>query len=308
LNHLGSSEKGHRRPGRLPFFSGSSWPPIRFTEPRNRRIVAPIIELSQASDPRLERYANLRSDRQRRFDADSFIAEGRWCLQRLIDSPYEIISVLADQRRADEVAHWLPPTTTLYSLPPEQIRQLVGFNFHRGMLACGRRVALRPADELRFRPGEAVMSLAMLGINQHENVGSMMRSAAAFGIGQLLIGPSTADPLSRRSIRVSMAAVFRQTLYTLDRPHSQLLQLQRTRHVRTIVTTLDASGTPLSEFVPDEREAILVVGNEAEGVERSVQEIATDRVTIPMRLGTDSLNVSIAAAIAMYQLLYPRSR
>jgi tRNA G18 (ribose-2'-O)-methylase SpoU len=143
----------------------------------------------------------------------------------------------------------------------------------------------------------------MLGINQRENLGSMMRTAAALGIENLLIGPRTADPFSRRTIRVSMATVLKQQLYELDQPADQLARLQRTRDVRTIITTLDAGATPLDKFEPDDRKMVLVVGNEAEGVDHATQAIATDRVTIPMQLGTDSLNVAVAAAIIMYQLL-----
>jgi tRNA G18 (ribose-2'-O)-methylase SpoU len=129
-----------------------------------------------------------------------------------------------------------------------------------------------------------------------------MRTAAAFGIEQLLIGPRTADPLGRRTIRVSMAAVLQQILFDLDRPLAQLSVLQRTRNIRTIATTLDPAATSLDEFVPDDRNCILILGNEARGIDQSIQQAATDRVTIPMQLGTDSLNVSIAAAIFMYAL------
>jgi tRNA G18 (ribose-2'-O)-methylase SpoU len=135
-----------------------------------------------------------------------------------------------------------------------------------------------------------------------------MRTAAALGIENLLLGPRTEDPYARRCIRVSMATVFKQRLYELDRPESQLSRLQRTGNVRTIVTTLDADAVPLNQFAADDRPSILIVGNEADGVDRSVQDIATDRITIPMHLGADSLNVAVAAAIFMYELLSRQSR
>jgi tRNA G18 (ribose-2'-O)-methylase SpoU len=261
------------------------------------------IEINDTSDPRIQCYANLRSGSGPDSEADWFIVEGRWCVQRLIESPHAVISLLVQSGRERETESWLAQQTPLYSLPSDQIRRLVGFDFHRGVLACGRRPNLLTIDDLEFRTGAPTIALAMLGVNERENLGSMMRTAAALGIKNLLIGPKTADPLSRRAIRVSMATVLKQQLYMLDQPTDQLTRLQQTRNVRTIVTTLDSGATPLNKFEPDDREMILVVGNEADGVDPATQQIATDRVTIPMQLGTDSLNVSVAAAIFMYQLL-----
>lgn len=266
------------------------------------------IKIDDTSDPRIQHYANLRGDSDRDCGEDWFIVEGRWCVQRLIESPHEVISLLVERGRESEAQGWLDQPTPVYSLPSLQIRQLVGFNFHRGVLACGRRPKLPPLDMFQFRPGLPTIALAILGVNQRENLGGMMRSAAALGIENLLIGPKTADPFSRRTIRVSMATVLKQRLFRLEQPADQLARLQQTRNFRTIVTTLDSDATPLGQFQPDDRETILVVGNEAEGVDPATEQIATDRLTIPMQLGTDSLNVSVAAAIFMYELLHRRPR
>ena len=99
-----------------------------------------------------------------------------------------------------------------------------------------------------------------------------------------------------------MASVFKQKLYDLSEPEAQLRQLETTKGLRTVVTTLDPSATPLSEFAMDQRDVVLVVGNEADGVDPSIQAAASDRVTIPMRMGTDSLNVAVAAAVFMHQI------
>ena len=266
------------------------------------RFVSRIIEIDDATDDRLRCFANLRSSAIRLADSSSFIVEGRWCVQRLLESNHAILSVLTERGKEMELASLLAEEIPLYSLPSDQIRQLVGFDFHRGVLACGRRPALKDASELRFRPHAPPVALAALGVSEHENLGSMIRTATALGIEHLLVGPKTADPFYRRSIRVSMATVFQQNLYRLDQPDRQLGELEETRNIRTIVTTLDRDATPLDALQLDDRESILVVGNEAAGVDRQIQDLATDRVTIPM-LGTDSLNVSVAAAICMYHLI-----
>jgi tRNA G18 (ribose-2'-O)-methylase SpoU len=287
-----------RENGKILFDPKSSHRPLHV----RTRFVPQIIEIDDATDDRLKCYANLHSSAIRLADSSSFIAEGRWCVQRLLESNHAILSVLAERGKETELSSLLADETPLYSLPSDQIRQLVGFDFHRGVLACGRRPTVKDVNELRFRAGAPPVALAALGGSEHENLGSMIRTATALGIEHLLVGPKTVDPFHRRSIRVSMATVFKQNLYRIDQPDRQLGELERSGNVRTIVTTLDRDATPLEALQVDHRESLLIVGNEAAGVDRQIQDLATDRVTIPM-LGTDSLNVSVAAAICMYHLI-----
>lgn len=262
----------------------------------------PVIPIDDPHDPRLARYADLRTGDTARLDRDLFVVEGRWCVEQLAARDQMIQSVVVQSGRENVVAAWLNDATPIYSLSKESIQQLVGYDFHRGILACGRRPEIGSLDELTFDPGRPPIGLAVFGVSQRDNLGSMIRTATALGINRLLLGPKTADPYSRRAIRVSMATIFQQQLYQLPEPVTQLRELGRLRHVRTIVTTLDRDAMALDQFVPDDRPMILVVGNEADGVGAEIEAVATDRVTIPMQLGTDSLNVSIAAAIILYQL------
>ena len=261
----------------------------------------PIVRINDANDDRIQHYANLRSDARRGSSPESFVVEGRWCVQRFLDSSLSPLSLLVERSKEAEVATWVPSDVPVYSLPTTQIQDLVGFPFHRGVLACGRRPECLCASSLEFSARQLPLALAMLGVSELENVGSMIRTATAMGIEHLIIDPRTADPFSRRVIRVSMATVFTQQLYRLTDSLVQLVELQK-QGIRTIVTTLDPAATPLDQFVPDRRPAILLVGNEAEGIDREIQETATDRVTIPMQLGTDSFNVAVAAAIFMYSI------
>lgn len=219
-----------------------------------------------------------------------------------MESSYRPLSLLVERGKEAEFTDRLSEETPLYSLPSDQIRQLVGYDFHRGVMACGERQELPGIDELLFEADQTSIALAILGVSEHENLGGIIRTATALGIERLLVGPNTVDPFSRRVIRVSMATVFKQRLYRLDQPETQLALLQQSRGVRIIATTLDADATSLDEFLMDDRDSIVIVGNEANGVDPQIQRIATDRVTIQMKLGTDSLNVSVAAAIFIYQL------
>ncbi len=260
-----------------------------------------VIRLTDLDDPRLAAYRDLRGDPVDSFVSGCFIVEGRWCVQRLVQSSHEVRSVLVEQGRESAACELVSEGTTVYSLPRDRMRALVGFEFHRGMLACGTRPPMRSAEQLRGTGLPSNLALAVLGVNQRDNLGSMLRSAAALGVVDILIGPKTADPYSRRAVRVSMAAVLKQTLYAIDRPVEQLAYLSDRCGYRTVVTTL-GDAIPLDHFVRDERPIVLCVGSEAEGVEPEVERVATDRVTIPMKLGTDSLNVAVATAIFLYEL------
>ena len=108
---------------------------------------------------------------------------------------------------------------------------------------------------------------------------------AALGVERILLGPHTADPFARRTIRVSMGTVFRLKLYDLSDPVTQLPDLVERHDLRTIVTTLDQNATPLRDYRLTRQSGILIAGNEAEGVAEEIQKAATDRVIIPMSLG-----------------------
>ncbi|MDG2224169.1 MAG: RNA methyltransferase [Rubripirellula sp.] len=263
--------------------------------------MANIIRVEDSRDPRLAVYRQMRANPADLSNAGCFVVEGRWCVQRLAESQHEILSLLVERGREAVASHCVDEQTPIYSLPGDQVRDLVGFDFHRGMIACGARPTLQAFDRLRLGADQPNIALAVLGVDQTENLGSMMRSAAALGVRDVLIGPRTADPFARRTVRVSMAAVLHQQLYSLDDPAEQLQSLAKDKGYRTVVTTL-GNAVSLDQFVHDDRPLVLIVGNEADGVSAEIERIATDRVTIPMKLGTDSLNVAVATAIFLYQL------
>lgn len=260
-----------------------------------------IIPVESLQDPRLNVFRNLRGTSQTAFESETFVVEGRWCVQRLAESDHAIRSVLVEQGQEEIAASWVGVTTPIYRVPIDQMRSLVGYDFHRGMVACGERPPLVSAEQLQLGGDRPSLALAVIGVDLKENLGSMLRSAAALGVRDILIGPRTADPFSRRTVRVSMAAVFQQTIYALKDPVPQLMHLAAQQGYRTLVTTL-RQATPLDQFVNDDRPSILIVGGEANGVPADVETVATDRITIPMQLGTDSLNVAVATAIFLYEL------
>lgn len=258
-------------------------------------------KLTDLDDDQLAVYRDIRWDRKPLADSKHFIAEGKLCVQRLLESDLLVESILVARGREDEAERWCTQQTPIYSLPPDAIRKLVGFDFHRGCMACGVRPDLRTAEASDLHKASGRLGLAALHVAERENLGSMMRSAAAFGVDTILLGPGTADPFSRRVIRVSMGTVFRLKLMRMQQPIEQLLRFQA-GGICTIATSLAASAIPLNRFHRNGGPCLLLMGNEASGLSEQVCTMADHELKIPMEMGIDSLNVGVAAAVFLYTL------
>jgi tRNA G18 (ribose-2'-O)-methylase SpoU len=129
-----------------------------------------------------------------------------------------------------------------------------------------------------------------------ENVGSLIRIAAAFGADGVILGAGTTDPFARRVLRVSMGNVLFLPVAEVDCLASTLTDLSQNHGYQTIATVLDATAEDLTQSVMSER-VVLVFGNESHGLDPQVAACCNQRMTIPMWNGTDSLNIAIAAGI-----------
>ncbi len=262
-----------------------------------------VHRLDDAGDSRLACYADLRWNSKAPSGTRWFVVEGRLCVQRLLASDLDVHSVLVQQGSEKEVANWADEQVPIYVLPKSQISELVGYEFHRGLLACGTRPNFLQLADLDWSRMTHPIVLGALGIRERENLGSMLRTAAAMGIQDVLVEPGTADPFARRTIRVSMANVLKQRLYHLGRPVQELGELASDGTVRMVAATLSDDAIPLDSWKPDGRPVVLLMGNEATGLDPALENIATEHVTIPMELGTDSLNVSVATGLCLYELV-----
>lgn len=278
----------------------------RLFRPSNHEtcVVQEIEQLDEADDPRLKNYRNIRWNRTPDAKTQDFIVEGRYCVERLLQSDYEVHSILVTHGKSIEIFEHLNEAVPVYSLPPTEICKLVGFDFHRGIMACAKRPTLNSIESFEQEITQPEIMIAMIGLCERENIGSILRTSAALGVQRIFLGPNTADPFARRTIRVSMGTVFRLKLYDLFDPVNQLPRLAKQHKLRTIATTLAQNATPLRDFHLARHSGILIAGNEAEGVTEDIQKAATDRVIIPMNLGTNSLNVAVATAICLHELTH----
>ncbi len=256
-----------------------------------------LIELTDPLDSRLDAYRNVRM----RDPAEGFIAEGSLVVRRLLQSDLSLRSLLLHKGQEPKYVDQAPAEVPVYIVDPQLGEQIAGYDFHRGVLAHGDCPELLNISAFhRQRPR---LSLGLIGISDPENVGSLLRSAAALGVHDILIGPGTIAPFVRRVIRVSMASVFQHRFYHFDQPVEQISTLQASG-IRFAATTLAAESTPIADL--SEQSAceplVLLVGNEACGLDMEIQAACSIRTTLPMPATTDSLNVGVAGAIFLYEL------
>ncbi|MFG0287896.1 MAG: TrmH family RNA methyltransferase [Rhodopirellula sp. JB044] len=256
-----------------------------------------LIELTDPHDSRIQAYRNLRL----RDPRQGFIAEGSLVVKRLIASGLSIRSILLHKGQEPKYLDLLPDSVPVYVVDPALGENIAGYDFHRGVLAHGDCPPLRGCEQLRrSRPA---VSLGLIGISDPENVGSLLRSAAAMGVEDVLIGPATINPYVRRVIRVSMASVFNHRFYQFDQPLEQIAGLQQ-NGIRFAATTLDPDAVNIEDLTRQVHGAptVLLMGNEANGLDPAVQQACHVRTTLPMPDSTDSLNVSVAGAVFLYEL------
>jgi tRNA G18 (ribose-2'-O)-methylase SpoU len=225
-----------------------------------------------------------------------FIAEGENVVRRLLKSGIETESVLVARRKVEAIGPLARPSTMVYSAGDDVIAQVVGFEFHSGVMACG----IRPASA-KLRAGKLLVVCQQIA--NTENLGALIRVAAGFGAEGIVLGETCCDPFFRQSVRVSMGTVFSIPLVRSENLARDLDWLNEFG-VETVATVLDREGEELSR-VKGTGKVALVFGNEAQGLDAETIAHCRRRVTIPMQLGTDSLNVAMAAAVFLYHFTLP---
>jgi tRNA G18 (ribose-2'-O)-methylase SpoU len=262
----------------------------------------PIIKVADIQDPRLDIFRNLPTTRVER-KVGRFLAEGMLLVRRLLASGWPVESLLADEQRLEEIGLPIPDETMVYVVPRGTAAKIVGFNFHRGVIACGIRPPRLTVQALDVWKQPQWLVPVCLEIQDPENLGGILRNAAAFGAAAVILGPRCADPLSRRVLRVSMGASLQVPLAYTDNPLEDLAWLAAQFGATVWATVLATDAQPLSMCERDER-ILLLLGNEAHGVPPPLQEAADRRVTIPMAPAIDSLNVAVASGIFLHYIKF----
>ena len=263
-----------------------------------------LIHLADPGDSRFDDYRSLNDQPfRRRYEGDEiFVVEGFVAIDRLIESGHRVRSVLLAPSRVERFAHCgllAERGVPVVVAPRDVIGQIVGFDLHRGVVACADR---RPAPSLPELLSSTRHIAVLEGLNDNENLGAIARAAKAFGIEGMLLDPRCTDPYSRRTIRVSMGEV-------LTLPVARVASGAWPAAIGAVAAagfdvwamTPAADADDLWTLDGSGRVAVLL-GAEGPGLSRGARAAATRQVRIPISPSVDSLNVGHAAAVAFAAL------
>lgn len=268
--------------------------------------VGNVITVSDPADPRLQDYVSLTDVRLRRSleaPAGLFIAEGEKVIRRAVAAGYSLRSLLVTQARLAGVADIAQACPgAVYVVSPDVARQVTGYQVHRGALASVQRRPLPPAGDV---VGRARRIVVLEDIVDHTNVGAIFRCVAALGFDGVILAPRCADPLYRRSVRVSMGSVLAVPYARMDDWREGLREIRKAGF-SLLALTPAADAVPISAMgaVPGSAggRLALLLGTEGDGLSARWRDQADVSVRIPISPAVDSLNVASAAAIACFAL------
>jgi tRNA G18 (ribose-2'-O)-methylase SpoU len=276
------------------------------------------IEVDKPDDTRLADYTRLTDAGLRtHLEAEHglFIAEGTKVITRAVAAGYPVRSMLLGKSRladlpalAEAASAAATPSTTsptlVYVVPDEVAESLTGFRVHRGALAS---LARKPLPAARAVIAGARRIVVLEDLVDHGNVGAIFRCAAALGVDAVLLSPRCADPLYRRSVKVSMGAVFAIPYARMTGWYDGLAEL-KSGGFRVLALTPDERAGPITNALRGAENVALLLGTEGDGLSGRWLDEADEAVRIPMNpaaraAGVDSLNVVAAAAIACHLLV-----
>ena len=260
-----------------------------------------VERIASLDDPRLEFYTHLTDVALRRATEPAtglYLAESTKVIARALAAGHRPVSVITLEK-------WLPglePLLAVHDIPvfvgdESELENLTGFLLHRGAIAAMERPPLRTVADI-VRDARRVVVLE--NIVDHTNVGAIFRSVAGLGADAVLVAPECADPLYRRSVRVSMGTVLQVPWTRIPEWPDGLRELQRAGFVVASLALTDDSVT-LAELAAENPERLAVVfGSEGHGLTEATLAASDRVVRIPMSHGVDSLNVAAAAAVTLY--------
>ncbi len=265
-----------------------------------------IQRIESLGDDRVAAYAHVANPAWL-LERGLFVAEGRLVVRRLLETDrFTAESILLTPAALAALGAALSTgryrdRLPVYVCDQAILNELAGFNFHRGCLALARR----PLDTIPLdRLAGAHRLLALEGVGNPDNVGGLFRVAAAFGAGGVLLDPRSGDPLYRKAIRTSMGAALRVPFSKSSAWLDDLRWLQRAG-MKLVALTPNPAATTLRAFAAGlaaQQPLALMVGAEEPGLTPAALDSADAQVRIPIAAEVDSLNVAVAAGIALATL------
>ncbi|MBQ6466520.1 MAG: RNA methyltransferase [Clostridia bacterium] len=268
-----------------------------------------IIHITGLDIPELSVYTKLNEKQLLNRDKPEeglFISESPKVIERALEAGYVPVSFLVETKRFEAEAKDIISKITdakVYTADESILTELTGFKLTRGMLCAMKRKPLLSPESLLCNAHRVVI---LENIMNPTNVGALFRSAAALNLDAVILTSNCSNPLYRRAIRVSMGAVFKIPWTIADEELSgggKLAALCKEHGFCTAAFALDSDTVSVTspELKKSEKLAFFL-GSEGNGLSKATIQNCNFRVKIPIYNDIDSLNVSVAGAIAFYEL------
>lgn len=283
-----------------------------------------VREISSFDSPELQPYATMRRSLEHERQG-IFVAEGTKVVHRLLESHFEVVSVVLPEKCLNDFRPLLekrPENIPVYLAEKKFLESLTGFSMFQGVLAVGKIPPPVSFEKLLADSARPHLFVAVDALTNAENLGALVRNCVAFSVQALIVGETSSSPFLRRAVRNSMGTLLQLPVIELEKlghrhqfaikPHTTDLTLVdcvkelRSRGVRCIAAHPHTNKKFLSQadFRDD---CCIVFGSEGDGISKPVLAACDDAVAIPMPANVDSLNVGAAAAVFLYEVSRQRS-
>jgi len=245
--------------------------------------------LTSLKNPRVQAWRALKDTGTRRSEG-RFLVEGQKMVGEALASGFAIEAVLLDERKAGLID--VPDGIACYLLPEHVLAAVCDTRTPQGCAAVIR---------MRAVPLNGGRIVALDGVQDPGNVGTIIRTADAAGFDGVLMSNACADPYSPKVLRATMGSVFHLPVRVTDDLPGELAAM---RKAGADIISSQLDGEPFYGAAERVQEQFaLVIGNEGNGVSDPVKALATMHLRLPMRGRAESLNAAVAAGIMMYELM-----
>jgi TrmH family RNA methyltransferase len=237
-----------------------------------------------------------------RREEQYFIAEGVNCLHAALETPHHPVrEIVVDHDYADKIrnnpsAFPIPSAIPVYECSRNDMEALSSEDTPQGIITICHRKEFSIDDNAI---GLNDVAIYFEHTSDPGNMGTIIRSSAWFGFSTILIGPFCVDPFNTKVIRSSAGAIFGVEVYESVN-HDGLIDFA-VRDGYILTATVPTGGVPLTQWEPSGK-TILMFGHETKGLSPRLIERADHRISIPGHGAVESLNLSVAASIILYEV------
>jgi tRNA G18 (ribose-2'-O)-methylase SpoU len=260
-----------------------------------------VRKIDNFEDPDLQPYRTMRRQMEQR-ERGIFVAEGEKVVRRLLESPLKVVSMLLPPKWLDDlrtIVEKRPERIQVYVAEKALLETLTGFSMYQGLLAVGTVPPQARLQDVLAAAARPRLLVALDGLSSAENVGSVVRNCAAFGVQALIMGETSTSPFLRRAVRSSMGTVFNLPVIETTNLLTTILELKG-QGIRCIAAHPHIPGRTIAA-VSLATDSCLVFGSEGYGLAPAILAACDEAAAIPMPESVDSLNVSSAAAVFLYE-------